>query len=82
MKTWVRDPHSGGVKISDALKREAAREPRASCSRTAFALDLDHGARLHAVRICEQASREQVPRGSSRNPRDSQCLQYRLRLDL
>jgi hypothetical protein len=28
MKTWVRDPHSGGVKICEALKRETERRIR------------------------------------------------------
>ena len=28
MRTWVRDPHSGGVKISEALKRETERRLR------------------------------------------------------
>jgi hypothetical protein len=28
MRTWVRDPHSGGVKISDQLKRETERRIR------------------------------------------------------
>jgi len=28
MKTWVRDPHSGGVKISEALRQETERRIR------------------------------------------------------
>ena len=80
MKVWVRDPHSGGVKISEALKRETEQRIRQHAEKhyagTYTKLDIKfRGALCHIDAYKEPDACQKPPPGSGET-----LEQYRERL--